>query len=443
MKRLCSFICVLSLFVANVAVADRIAIIGGGASGLVSAWLLEKNHDVTLYEAEDRLGGHANSIEIKVDGKPVIIEAGAEYFNEKFYPRFMKLLNHYQLRLKSYTLVTTFYRTDSSDKIILPPFHDGTVEWISLSPANVFRSMQLQTVIDQGRKLIARRDTDTTLQTFADGLVITKDFKVNMFYPLLAGAWGVSPNDVVDFSAYNAIKYFIEGYDVTHYQWFEVEGGLKKYIEAVHQDLSKAQIKLNARVKQISKNNAGYSIVTENGETQEYDQIIFATNSYAASELLATMPETSDLSALLARIKYFDTKIAIHGDARFMPPSKSDWRVINVRYDGAHAAMTMYKDWKSSSPIFKTWLTYDVRSPNDKEGLLPANIYAMVNYKHPVPDKNYYDVQKEIKRLQGQQHIWFAGVWAFDNDSHESAIASAEEVAKAIEPTAERLKVLQ
>ena len=150
-----------------------------------------------------------------------------------------------------------------------------------------------------------------------------------------------------------------------------------------------------------------------------------------------------DISILLSKIRYFDTKIAIHGDPRFMPPDKKNWRIANIRYDGSHSVMTMYKSWKSKTPIFKTWLNYDVRAFDDKGGPTPDKIYAMVYFKHPIVDKNYFEVQHEIKVLQGQRNLWFAGNWTYDNDSHESAINSAIFIAEKLSPDSKRVKILQ
>ncbi|VVC76611.1 hypothetical protein AQUSIP_19340 [Aquicella siphonis] len=443
MKKLFTILILSCIFTVKTSYADKIAVIGGGASGLVAAWLLEQKHDVTVYEAQDRLGGHANSIEVMVDGAPVVVEAGAEFFNEAFYPNFMKLLRYLDIPLKSFTLVSTFYKTNGSDQIILPPYHDGKVEWGSLTPANLYRSLQLKTVIDNGRKLIKKHDTVTTLHAFVDGLSVSKSFKVEFLYPLLAAAWGVTPEDVQDYSAYNALKYLIEGYDTEKYRWYEVTGGLKKYIESVRDSLRHTEIRLNSRVKEVGKMNTRYTVMTEQGDVKEYDHLVFATDASVASHILGTLNETADLAQLLGKIRYIDTKIAIHGDARFMPPKKDDWRVANVRFNGSKSALTMYKAWKSKTPIFKSWVTYDVRSPKDTGSPVPDKLYALINYRHPVTDYNFFMVQDEIRKLQGNNNIWFVGMWTYDNDSHESAIASAVRVAQHLAPDSERLKVFQ
>lgn len=443
MKKVLSLIFFFSLFFLETAYADKIAIIGGGASGLVTAWLLEQNHDVTLYEAQDHLGGHANSIDVNVDSSPVVIEAGAEFFNETFYPHFLKLLRHFNLPLKSFTLVTTFYRTDGSEQIILPPYHDGKVEWQSLTPSNLYKSAQLKMIIEYGRKIITDHNTDPTLQAFVDTISVSKNFKTTFLYPLLASAWGVTPDEIQDFSAYNTLKYIVEGNDNKNYQWYEVTGGLKKYIEAVRDSLQKTDVRLNARVTQIVNANGHYTLSAADGSVRDYDQIVFATDANVTSALLSTLPDEAQLSAELAKVHYYDTKIAIHSDPRFMPANKADWRTVNIRYDGIHAATTMYKDWKSKTPIFKSWLTYDVRSPNDKGSPLPSPLYALIDYKHPTTDSRYFHAQSVVEKAQGLNHLWFAGMWTYDNDSHESAIISAIKVAQHLAPESERLKILQ
>jgi predicted NAD/FAD-binding protein len=128
-----------------------------------------------------------------------------------------------------------------------------------------------------------------------------------------------------------------------------------------------------------------------------------------------------------------------------MPQNKEDWRVVNVRYDGVNSATTVYKEWLSSPelPVFKSWITYDVRADNDAGNALPEPLYYEVEYNHPKADLNYYHTQKTIARIQGNGNLWFAGNYTYDNDSHESAICSAIEVAKQLVPNSQRLEQLQ
>jgi len=444
MKKILSFIFISSLFIFQTAFADKVAIIGGGAAGLVTAWLIEKNHDVTLYEAKDHLGGHAETIDIMVNGKKISVEGGTEFFNKNAYPHFVNLLSYFNIPLHSFTLTSIFYKTDGSDVIMLPPVHDGIIEWKSLTPYNINRSLQLASVIAKGRDILASNNTDISLQQFVDTLKISKDFKNNFFYPFVASQWAVSINDIQEFSAYDTLKYMTEGMDSGNFQWFEVDGGLRKYIEAVRDALQNTQIKMSTRVTDITKNNGHFIVKDENGNQNEYDQVVIATDASVAGSLLHNMAEASDISLLLSKVSYYKTTIAIHSDPRFMPPNKKDWRVVDIRYDGVNSETTIYKNWLSSdTPIFKSWLNYDVRAPHDKGDPMPTNLYAMVYYNHPVVSPYYFQAQKFIEQVQGNNNLWFVGMWTFDNDSHESAINSAIKIAKQLAPNSDRLKVLE
>jgi predicted NAD/FAD-binding protein len=432
---------VLQSFTPN-AFADKVAIIGGGASGLVSAWLIEKDHDVTLYEAASKLGGHADTYDVHVDGKTVPIEAGAELFNDLYYVHFMKLLKVLNVPVEKFTSVSTFYSTDGKKMLVLPPYHDNTVEWKSLTPNNIETLLQLKKVVAQARKLIEKNDTTTSFQQFADSLSLSKDFKTNFLYPYFGSLWGVGPTEVQEFSAAEILRFVIEGMDLPKYQWNDLPTGWSSYVDTLSKQLMNTEVKLNAPVTQITKTNGKYAITAADGSVREYDQIIFAADSSVDSQLLSKMPETAQLSTLLGEIRYHDTKIAIHSDPRFMPSNPADWRVVNIRYNGQYAQTTLFKAWKSQTPIFKSWITYDVRPDGDKGSALPNNLYTLITYSHPYVDSHYFDVQKKIQAYQGKQGLWFAGMWTYGNASHESAVTSAIKVAEQLAPNSDRLKLI-
>ncbi len=423
--------------------ADKIAIIGGGASGLVSAFLLEHDHEVTLYESSNRLGGHINTLPIKIDGKEVNIEAGAEFFNETSYPHFLRLLRYFKIPIKTYTLITNFYRTDIKQTLILPPYHDGTIETISLTPSNLYRLLQLKRVIDKGRKIIESHNMSLLFSDFINTVNLEPNFKTDFIFPFIASAWGVTPEDIKTTSAYISLKYLIEGNDAGNYKWYEVEKGLSYYIKIVQSSLKTTKVLLNSPVRQIERENEHYIITTVQGSKSTYDQVILSTNPNIAADLLGKLPDIQDLVATLKSVRYYDTKIAIHSDTRFMPEKKKNWRVVNIAYNGQYAATTIYKKWKTKTPIFRSWITFDVRSPNDTGPALPNNLHALVNYKHPYTDQFYIEAQRMVKQMQGYRNLWFVGVWTRDNDSHESALVSAVKVAEKLAPHSRRLKIMK
>jgi len=419
---------------------QRIAVIGGGGSGLTTTWLLDEDYDVTLFESQDRLGGHANTVEINVDGSFVPIEAGFEFISEMYYPHFFHLLqNILNLPLHHYTMTTSYYRTNGHDKLFLPPFHDGKIEWKSFGFNDIVTMVEFDHLLKKGKHLIKIQDVGISLEDFVEHLSLTRGFKDEFLYPFLAANWGVTSEVIKTFSAYNALKYTMEGKEMKNYQWLEIVGGTQKYIQALANQLINAQIKLSTNIINITHDNSGYTIYEEDGTISQFDYLVMGTNAIQARHLLRNVPETAEIRAILNHVDYFKTTIAIHGDDRFMPPHQHDWRVVNVRYDGVNSAMTAYKSWLSpDNPIFKSWVTLDVRNPKDTGSALPEPLYALVHYDHPVANLKYFQVQKALSMIQGVNNLWFVGNYTFDNDSHESAIISAINVARELAPKSER-----
>lgn len=419
---------------------QRVGVIGSGGSGLTTTWLLDQDYDVTLFEIQDRLGGHANSIEVEVDGQLVPIEAGFEFISQTQFPHFYNLLkNILQVPLHEYTLVTTFYRTTDDDALILPPIHDGIIEWESMQPHDIFTMGQFDYLLSKSERLIAIENVGISFEDFVESFSFNKSFKNEFLYPFVAAGWGVSKEDIKKFSAYDALKYVVKGKDAPNYQWIEIVGGTQKYIKALASELQNTVIKLSSKITQITYDNGIYTVMEEDGTQSQFDHLVIATNAMEAAKLLKDIPERLDLRSMLSQIEYFKTTIAIHGDERFMPRDKRDWTVVNVRYDGTNSATTVHKKWLSETPIFKSWLTFDVRSPEDNGDPMPEPLYDLVQYDHPKADLKYFQVQKAIGMIQGNHNLWFAGNYTHDNDSHESAIVSAIKIAKKLAPESARL----
>lgn len=427
------------------AAQERVAVIGSGGAGLTTTWLLDQNYNVTLYESQNRLGGHANTVEVAVDGNLVPMEAGFEFISETFYPHFYNLLkNILHVPLHSYTMTTTYYHTDGGDVLSLPPLHDGKIEWGSFSPHHIVTMVEFNHLLDSVVDIIDHRDVGITLENFVEDLWLTRGFKDEFLYPFLAANWGVTVPVIKRFSAYDALKYTLEGKEMKDYQWLEIVGGTQQYIKALAAQLQNSTIKLSAQITSISYENGLYTITEADGTSTQFDYLIVGTNAKSAAQLLAGIRDAAPIRQILSQIEFFHTTIAIHGDPRFMPPNPKDWRVVNIRYDGNYSAMTAHKEWISpSSPVFKSWITFDVRAQNDEGGAMPSPLYALAEYEHPVADLNYFNAQKAIAMVQGLNNLWFVGNYTYDNDSHESAIISAIKVGEQLAPQSNRLRQIK
>jgi predicted NAD/FAD-binding protein len=411
----------------------RIGIIGGGAAGLTTAWLLNNHHEVTLFERQNRLGGHAHTIEIERDGERIGIDAGFEFFSDVMFPTFRRLLSILDVTLKQYPLTVTFYTVDNRKLSMLPPVRNGTIVWSALKPWPLSQMVQLQQALRRARPLVDRADWSITIERFINQLPLTQGFKDNFLFPFLLVGWGCRPDEFKCFSAYDVLKYH-----VTHLSsgfsahWNDIVGGTQAYVNALAQTCTR--LKLSTGIRQVTRTGDNYVLLDTAGSTHECDHLIIATNAYEARALLAQVDGTEDIRRHLSKIEYFKTTIAVHGDRRLMPAQEKYWSVVNIRYDGTNSANTIWKSWKSHKPIFKSWVTHETD--------MPEPLYGIATYYHPKVNLNYFQAQQSLNGVQGRNNLWLAGMYMYDIDCHESAIMSAINVARRLEPQSARLKQL-
>ena len=184
----------------------RIGIVGGGGAGLATAWLLNDHHQVTLFEKQPRLGGHADTVYVEVDGKPVGFDAGFEFISQAMFPVFMKLLGLLDVPLDEFELTACFYTADQRHTTVLPPFRNGRPVWSSLTPGQIVDLLQFQYVLLNARHLNEHRDTRLTIQDYLDGLPLTRHFKDDFIKPFLLASWCCAPEDFEKFIAYNVLR---------------------------------------------------------------------------------------------------------------------------------------------------------------------------------------------------------------------------------------------
>ena len=415
----------------------RIGIIGAGAAGLTSAWMLEDEHNVTLFEKQNRLGGHAHSVQIDVEGEHVWVDVGAEFFSAKAFPHFVRLLSILGAETKAFPMTATLYSTDHQNITMLPPLQNGKIVWSMLGPKQLANLLRFSRVLSCAKPLMDSRETATTLEEFVNDLNLTDAFKNDFLYPFLLSGWCLELEDYKKFIAYDVLQFVYnhKPAGLRSVPWLEVTGCMHAYVQKLVAAISKAGIETSADIVQLSLADDVFTVRLANGKIFEFDQVIIATSAADAKILLSEMRQTTDIQKILGQVEYFKTKIAVHGDRRLMPANKKHWSVVNMRHDGRHAHTSIWKPWRCRVPVFRSWITFE------KE--MPQNIYALAEFDHPKTNAKYFKAQHKLADKQGSQGLWFAGMHTHDVETHESAIISAIKVAQKLAPTSSRLKLLQ
>lgn len=414
----------------------RIAVIGGGAAGLVTAWLLDPVHDVTVIEGDARLGGHAHTLAIELEGRRHTVDAGAHFFNERMQPRLVALLRALDVPLVAYPPSATFHDRRDGWTVCLPP-HGGLARMAGLAELRSVRAMLgLRTLIRAAVPLVeGPGDASITVGDFIESLEIPGPVRHEFVYPYLASYWGVAPDEVRTYSARNVTSYLVAMRPpvVTPRPFLRVVGGMAAYIARLVAGLTRATIVRGEPVQGLTRSGDHYTVELEERRLGGFDRIVLASSAERAAALLRDVAGTHEVRTTLERVEYFDTTIAVHGDRSFMPPRRSQWSVVNSMYDGRHGALTNWEHGNHDVELFRSWITHADRTPE--------RLHAELRYRHPRPNPAYFAAQRELARHQGAAGIWHAGMHVTGFDHHDGAIASAYDVATAIAPDSPRLVV--
>lgn len=419
----------------------KVGIIGAGAAGMTSAWLLDNDYEISLFERESQLGGHVCTIPITVAGKTISVETGAEFFSDSMFGQFNKLLHALEIPVHKYPLSYTFYNTINDQSISLPPIHDGIIRWESFEGNNLVNLIEFKEFIDNALPIIAQKQTDVTIYDYCQSIpLLSSSFLHQFLYPFLGASWGITPEEVKSLSAYNILQWILKNKPsgLTGFMWNEIEGGLNTYIHKIADQLKNTRIFYNSSIIAISYQNNQYHLKQANSTITIVDHLIIATNAYEARMHLEHLKDTDALKKSLGNIEYFKTTIAVHGDKRLMPANPDKWSIANIAFDGKHSALTICKPRMKKLNIFRSWITYHIKEQL-KERELPEPLYAIKHFYHPKPTPAYFETQKQIARYQGANNLWIAGFYTTDVDSHNSAILSAINIAKKLAPLSKKL----
>jgi predicted NAD/FAD-binding protein len=410
----------------------RVAVIGAGVSGLGAAWALKDLHDVTVFEKEQRLGGHANTVDVTYDGVQIAVDTGFIVFNSHNYPNLVNLLAHLN--------VDTF-DSDMSFSVSDP---DG-YEWSSNGMAGLFawkRNMASPTFLcmlsdivrfsAQARADLARegRLEGATIEDYVKQLRLSRGFLNNYLMPMGAAIWSTCERDMLRYPAESFLRFF-DNHRLLHAKrpvWRTVAGGSRSYVERLRSALG-ARVQAGQPVRSLTRTAEGVTVHSEAGAAP-FDEVILACHSDEALAILgqgATPQERAHLGA----IRYAPNTAYLHRDPALMPKRRAAWASWNylrhpARTDQSVTVsywMNMLQNIDRNRPLFVTLNPVDP----PREGLT----FAAFDYSHPQFDVPALHAQRALTALQGQNRTRFAGAW-LGYGFHEDGLASGFSAARGL-----------
>ena len=281
----------------------RVAVIGGGAAGLTCAWLLDEEHDVTLFEKDDRLGGHAHTIEIDVRGESVAVDAGFQFFADTpTYATFNRLLDALGVARESYPATLTVF-TDGRHPVVMPPLRGGLPVWPSFTPQHLSDLIRFRRFLAAVPAFLAEHDTTVTIAEYLERQRMPKRFVDEFLLPLLLAFWCVEPAGFRTFAAYNALFYLGANLPsgIRAPRQSEIPGGLRVYVDALVRSLRRTETRTGAAIVRISRDGGAFVLEDARGVLRTFDQVIVATNARQALGLLEAIPELEPVARQLRR----------------------------------------------------------------------------------------------------------------------------------------------
>jgi predicted NAD/FAD-binding protein len=408
-----------------------IAVVGTGISGLSAAWLLAKGHDVTVYEADERIGGHSNTVEIAVDGRPIAVDTGFIVYNEPCYPNLTALFDHLGVE----TAATDMSFAVSIDRGRLE-YAGSDLAGLLAQPSNLLKPRFWSMVADLLRFYReAPRDLqtmgDVSLADYLDANRYGRAFREDHLYPMAAAIWSTPSAEVGDYPAAAFVR-FCENHGLLRLTgrpvWRTVKGGSREYVARLTASF-RDRILTATPVVAIRRDVDGVEVVDARGGRRRFDDVVIATHADRALALLAD--PSPEERRLLGAFRYSRNEAVLHSDPDAMPRRRAAWASWNYLSDvreGDRALSVTY--WMNrlqplgdAPPLFVT--LNPVREPD------PARVHARIAYDHPLFDAATGRAQPELWSLQGVNRTWFCGAHfgaGFHEDGLQAGLAVAEDL---------------
>ncbi len=407
---------------------SRIGIVGGGVSGMASAWMLQDDHDVTLFEGAPELGGHAATLPVSVSGKTVHAEFGARFFFDSAYPYFLGLLRLLEVPVRWNDAAVSFTEVAANRTIALPPRSVRHVASLLGSPRLLRHVLSLRKLIGEQPGISKARDYSITFRDHLASAGYSPSFGPEFVFPFLSACWGAPLDDLPGFPVYSLLKGMPPG---TKPGFYEVDGGMARYIRAFAERLARVNVRLGANVRRIESLGSGFRVEDAEGKHHEFDHVIVSTSSRDAADLLRDVPKIAEMHAAVGAFRHFDTDIVVHGDVSLMPRDRRDWMHTNLFVEKDHAWMTDWQGMHDDADVFRTWLP--------KGRATPSPLYGRSRFHHLIMTPENAVLQRRIAALQGVANLWVTGMYAADVDNHESALLSAVVPARGLAPHSKNL----
>ncbi|MEQ8288660.1 MAG: FAD-dependent oxidoreductase [Gammaproteobacteria bacterium] len=411
----------------------RIAIIGGGISGMTAAYYLSRRHDITLFEASDYIGGHANTALVKETSRTLPVDTGFIVFNEHNYPGLCRLFDELEVEAINTDMSFSVHCEASGLE-----YNGTSLNKLFVQRRNIFNFSFLHMLKDISRfnkeairDLQQGLDDTITVEDYARQNNYSEVFIEQYLVPLGASLWSSPADRFRQFPMLFVIE-FLNNHCMLQVsgrpQWKTVKGGSKEYVKKLTASYAE-RIQLNQPVQRVSRRNGKIEVETRNNNTEEFDEAIVCCHSDQALQLLDQADETE--RGILEQFQYQQNEAVLHTDTRVLPMKKDAWASWNYRIPEAEQDHVSVTYNMNSLQSIESDQTYCV-SLNQTRHIDKSKIIKRIIYHHPQFTPGRSDMQGRHQQLIRHDGISYCGAyWGYG--FHEDGVSSATRVCEAFD----------
>jgi predicted NAD/FAD-binding protein len=411
----------------------RIAVIGSGIAGMVAAYRLCRDHEITVFESGCHIGGHTHTVDVLAEGRPYAVDTGFIVHNDWTYPNFVALLKELEVAWQPSDMSFSV-RCETSGL----EYNGTSLNSLFAQRLNLIRPSFLRMVADILRfgssapALLAIQAADISLGDYLQENGYSRYFIQNYIIPMGAAVWSSRPADMLDFPARFLVEFFANhGFLSVNNRptWRVVRGGSREYVKRLTAPYA-ARIRLSTPVASVQRQAHQVSLRLKDGSVEHFDQVFIACHSDQALALLSDASPAE--REILGAISYQGNEALLHTDTRLMPRRRLAWAAWNYHIP---------KD-----PVERVAVTYNMNilqslqapvqfmvSLNRADQIDPAKVLGSYTYHHPVFTAAAVAAQKRRHEINGARRTYYCGAYwsyGFHEDGVRSAQASLEEFAR-------------
>ncbi len=406
----------------------KVAVIGSGISGLSAAYYLSKKYKVDLFEKEDRFGGHAHTIDIKLDKDKNKIHAdiGFIVFNKKTYPNLINFFKEIDVDIEKSNMSLSFMSKDIDLEYCGKGLKGIFSHKKNLLNYNFFKMfLEILKFYKKSSKLNEFNE-DISLGEYLVNEKHSEYFINYHLIPMVSAIWSMPPYDAKKMPIKFFMKFF-QNHGLFNLrkrpQWYTVKNRSRQYVNKVIEKISGEHFK-NYKIEKIKRiSNFVRIFYGSENEYFDYDKVIIATHADEAKKMIEDKSEEE--AEILGSFQYKKNLAIIHSDEVVMPQKRFNWSAWNTSISKKNSSVTYWlnllQNFKINKNIFLTL--------NPFEKINTDKIIKKVEFTHPYYDHNTLKNQKNLHLIQNKKNILFCGSY-FGNGFHEDGIKSTLEMIK-------------